>query len=186
MKKLLSRMALVGALLASVAMVGQTTTAYGAGVSGAAVIGQGTISPGLDDTLPGTIQSVTFGGSAIGGGIATGVGTQVGIAVGDFTCTFNGGSSIPETRAAGSGTASGTCNGGTVGTGTIACTATYARAGALVLVVLTGCSASASGPLGTGSASGALGAGLFVFVPDQLTPPVTSYRLVGASAGAGA
>jgi hypothetical protein len=105
---------------------------------GGAIAGSGTISPGLDLT-PRT-QSVTFSGS--GAGVTTGSPTA-----GTFSCAFTGGSSAPETLAAGAGTATGNCSGVDMVTGashSASCSVIYTRLGAEVNITGT-CSGSVDG-----------------------------------------
>jgi hypothetical protein len=182
MKRVLSRLGFLAVILASVGMVAQQAAYAAPGASVAIVSGSGTISPGL--TLTATSQTVSFGGTAVGAGAAAaGVGA-VGTAAGVFGCSFSGGPNPPETQLSGSGIATGTCSGGTVGSATLSCTASYTRVGALVVITLT-CTATASGPLGAASSSGPA-VGVFIFIPTSAPgAPVTSYDLIGASVGAG-
>jgi hypothetical protein len=152
------------------------------------LVGSGTIAPGLINPCPtgvlfgppptlidpcARVQSVNFSGTAVGA-IAS-----VGAVAGTFNCSFAGGSSAAgETTASGQGTMSGSCAGGTVGVGAENCAVSYTRVGVVVLVTLQ-CTGSLNSVLGPASANG-IGAGVFLFVPDQLLPPITSYRLVGA------
>jgi hypothetical protein len=181
MKRLVSKLSLLMAIAATVAMLGQSS-AYAVGADAAVVVGSGTITPGLT-TVP-TAQSFTFTTANLASvpSVAVGASTNGGVFAGTINCTFNG-SGAAETSAAGSGSGSGSCTSavGVAGTsGSITCASLlYIRVGALVLVVLTTCTANVNGnPNNTGE-----GAGIFVFVPTSANP-TTSYQLAGASAGA--
>jgi hypothetical protein len=99
------------------------TTGLAANAGGAAVVGSGTIAPGLS-TVP-TTQTVTFGGTAAGAGV---IGTTP-VVVND-TCTFSGSSVIAETVAQGEGNATGSCT----GTAAISASVHYTRAGGAVAI----------------------------------------------------
>ena len=187
MRRMLSRLTMLAAVLASVGLVAQGSAYASPGAATAAVVGSGTIAPGLT-TTPTLQTNVTFTGTAAGGGAAVGGVGAIGTAVGTFSCSFSGSSSSPETVFTGAGVVTGSCtsNPGDVGTGTIACTAAYTRVGVIVVVQLSGCVSTGSGPLGSASSTGGEGVGAFVFAPDQATPPVTSYQLAGESVGVGA
>ncbi|MDQ1437262.1 MAG: hypothetical protein QOK43_891 [Acidimicrobiaceae bacterium] len=181
--RIIRRFSVLIALISAVALLAQGSAYAAPNAVAAAITGQGTISPGLN-TLPAP-QFVTFGGTAVGVIIAV-----PGASAGTYSCTFSGGSSnvFPpggDSLAAGMGTVTGGCSGGTVGTGSVVpCVVIYIRVGSIVVIIFT-CATSASGPTGSGSGNGT-GVGVFLFVPDQVTPPVTSYRLAGVAAGAGA
>jgi hypothetical protein len=182
MKRIMGRFGLMLTIMAAVGLLAQSS-AYGAGAVAFAVEGSGSISPGL--TLTSTPQSVTFSGTIIGLTVATGVLPSVGTAAGIGSCTFSGSSTGGETQATGQGTVSGSCSGASVGATLITCTVSYSRVGPVV-VITASCTIVASGPLGSGSATGT-GVGAFVFVPTSAPgAPVTSYDLVGVAAGAGA
>ena len=179
MKRLLGRLGAIVAVSVCAAMVSQSS-AYGATASALAVVGGGTISPGLTATP--NFQGGTFSGTVAGAVIAT-----PGAATGLGSCNFTFSSTIAETSAQGQGVASGTCSGGTIGTASVSCSLTYSRAGALV-VIQASCNVSASGPTGSGTGAAAA-VGVFVFVPTSgngVTAPITGYSLVGVAAGAGA
>jgi hypothetical protein len=181
MKRLVSKLSLLMAIAAAVAMFGQSS-AYAVGADAAVVVGSGTITPGLT-TVP-TAQSFTFTTANLASvpSVAVGASTNGGVFAGTINCSFNG-SSPGETVATGVGAGSGTCTapagpGGT--SGAVSCASlTYFRVGALVVVVLDPCTATVNG----NSNNSGLGAGAFVFVPTSANP-TTSYQLVGASAGA--
>ena len=117
-----------------------------------AVVGSGTISPGLTNTP--AFQSVSFTGTLVAAG--------VGGASGKFACSFTGQSVIKETTNKGQGTARGTCSGPK---GTTTSTVSYKRTAANVLL--------------NGTASGAISGPLkgdCNFVPTS-APQVKSYQL---------
>lgn len=177
MKHLLSRATLAFAVIASASMMAQNS-AYAS--LGAAVVGGGTITPGL--TANPTFQSGTFSGT-----IAAAVNAQTAVAAGTGTCSFTFGSTIAETVLQGQGTASGTCSGGDVGSYTITCVAfIYVRVGPIVVIVEVGnCRITATGPTGSGANTGIAGGGVFLFVPTSgngATAPVTGYELAGVAA----
>jgi hypothetical protein len=166
------RLLLIAPIIGAVALMSSLSPAAAAGAGGIAVIGQGTIKPGLS-ALP-TQQAVNFGGTATGAFVTTGGGATV---LNGTACNFAGNSSSTgDNYVVGLGTVAGGC--GTQ----IQCTVvTYVRVGAIVLIdaVLT-CTVSGQ----TISATGA-----FVFeanVPSPPTAPITSYTLQGVSVGAGA
>jgi hypothetical protein len=157
-------------IIAVLASASATASAGAETIAGGHVIGGGTISPGL--TLVPTFQFVTFSGTFTGF-----IEAQGHVAAGVFNCSFTGGSTIGETVLQGQGTVSGSCSGGNVGHGTKSCVLTYVRVGSTV--VTTGnCVNSVTDATGSGTQSG-IESGQYHFVPDQITPPVTSYRLSG-------
>jgi hypothetical protein len=181
MKRLVSKLSLLMAIAATVAMLGQSS-AYAVGADAAVVVGSGTISPGLS-TVP-TPQSFTFTTANLGSvpSVAAGATTNGGAFAGTINCSFGGNSTLAggETSAAGLGTGSGTCGTavGVAGTsGSLACTLTYIRVGPIVVVILS-CTATVNG----NSNNTGVGVGAFLFVPTSVNP-TTSYQLVGASAG---
>jgi hypothetical protein len=183
MKRLVSKLSLLMAIAAAVAMFGQSS-AYAVGAVGAVVVGSGTISPGLT-TVPAN-QSFTFttANAASAPSYLGGVSTNGGVVAATATCSFNGNSTLAggETSAAGLGTGSGTCGTavGVAGTsGSLACTLTYIRVGAIVVVVLS-CQATVNG----NSNNNGPGVGVFLFVPTSVNP-TTTYQLAGAGVGAG-
>jgi hypothetical protein len=156
MKRLLGKLTVAFAIVASVAMISQSSAhAANAGV----LVGGGTISPGL--TLTPTNQSFSFTTTA-----AVGVSNKP-VGAGAFSCSFTGNSSGPETDLQGAGTGTGSCS----GTVNVSCTISYTRV--VVLVVVTGSCSTPGGPQTLG--------GVFVFVPTTVNP-VTSYVLVGTAA----
>ncbi|MDQ1437914.1 MAG: hypothetical protein QOK43_1543 [Acidimicrobiaceae bacterium] len=183
--RMIRRFSVLIALISAVALLAQGSAYAAPNAVAAAITGSGTIGPGLT-TIP-TPQSVTFGGNAVGTIVAV-----PGASAGIYNCSFTGSSSndLPgplangDSLAAGKGTVNGSCSGGTIGTGSAICAVIYIRVGPIVVIIFT-CGTSASGPTGSGSGNGT-GVGVFLFVPDQATPPVTSYRLAGVVAGAGA
>ena len=104
MKKLLGRLGVVLTIATALSMVA-TTGAYATTAGDGVVTGNGVITPGLT-TVP-TNQSVTFGGTLVGGFTVNGQ-----VSVGATNCSFSGGSTIAETEANGQGTVSGSCSGG--------------------------------------------------------------------------
>jgi hypothetical protein len=120
---------------------------------GGAVVGHGTISPGLTTTP--TYQTISFTGTlAAAGNPASKAGT--------YTCNFTGSSSIAETLQKGKGTAKGSCSGSK---GTATATVRYGRNGGVVTL--------------NGSSTGALVGtitGVCNFVPTT-APKVKAYQL---------
>lgn len=163
--------------MATVALGGHITPAHSTGVSVAAIVGTGTITPGL--TTASAAQDVSFTGLGAGGGAVTGAG--VGTAGPLVDCAFNG--SGVGSVISGSGTVDGTCNGnGPLGTGAVTCdNLPFAQVGGIVVVGPHACSATAAGPAGSGASSGTVG-GVFLFVPTS-GPQVVSYALAGVAAG---
>lgn len=136
--------------------VGIVGVFIGAGPAGAAagtgaVVGHGTISPGLTNTP--TAQHISFTGTLAAAGTKNS---------GTYACSFTGASSIAETLNKGKGTARGTCSGSK---GTATSTVSYTRTSSNV--VLSGVS--------TGAISGHI-TGDCVFVPTS-APQVKSYQL---------
>jgi hypothetical protein len=177
-KRLISKLSLLMAIAAAVAMTGQTS-AYAVGAAGNVVFGSGTISPGLS-TVP-TPQTFTFTTSAPGNlpSISFGASSSGLAEVTVISCSFNGSSTLAggETAAAGLGTGSGSCATATGIAGTsvsATCTLTYVRVGPVVIVALS-CTATVNGVGGAGVSVGA-----FVFVPTSVNPTV-SYLLAGIS-----
>jgi hypothetical protein len=147
---------LLVALAAPIAMIAATTAPASAASAATAVVqGGGTISPGL--TAVPTAQTFSFSGTAKVVGVICGTtyaAADVGISA--------DGNDLLGNVAEGAGLLNVTIGG---------CTASgaYVRVGAAVVVAL-------ALPVAT------LGTGLCGFVPDQLTPPVTSYQVKCASA----
>ncbi|MDQ1437260.1 MAG: hypothetical protein QOK43_889 [Acidimicrobiaceae bacterium] len=175
--RMIRRFSVLIALISAVALLAQGSAYAAPNAVAAAITGSGTISPGLNTA--GAPQSVSFGGTAVGTIVAV-----PGASAGVYSCSFSGSDPNGSLATGGPGTVTGSCSGGTVGSGTVVCVVTFVRVGAIVVIIIA-CGTSATGPTGSGSGNGS-GAGAFLFVPDQATPPVTSYRLVGVAAGAGA
>jgi hypothetical protein len=184
MKRLATKLSLVMAIAAAVAMFGQSS-AYAVGVDAAVVVGSGTISPGLT-TVP-TPQTFTFSTANLASvpSVAAGASTNGGVFAGTINCSFTGSSTLAggETSAVGMGTGSGGCGtavglAGTSGAVT-GCIVVYIRVGSLVVVLLTVCTATING---NSNNSPNVGVGVFVFVPTSANP-TTSYQLAGASVG---
>jgi hypothetical protein len=123
----------------------------GAAAGSAAVVGHGTISPGLTTTP--TAQTISFTGTLVAAGTANS---------GTYACRFTGSSTIKETTQKGKGVARGTCSGSK---GTATSTVSYTRTTSAV--VLAGTS--------TGALAGKLN-GACVFEPTS-APQVKAYQL---------
>lgn len=173
-RKLAGALAIAGA----VAVLAPGAPAEAQGVGAVAVVGDGTISPGLTpNPTAGTVQNVTFTGTAAGA-FVNGVPDAD---VGSMSCAFSGTSGglfAQESSLVGTGTVSGGCSGtGVAGsTVTVSCTFDYFRLGPAVTITGS-CTATVDGVTFTATAGGA-----FVFVPTTVSP-TTSYVLVGATAG---
>lgn len=142
------------ALLAPLTLVGGIGTANATGPNVAAVVGAGTVAPGLT-TVPTPQTAVTFTG------ILT---VDVGTHTGTYSLSFDGASTIDETVARGQGAGTLTVNGEDS-------TVTYDRNVNLVIV---------SGEVSFGSDKHKLDAAACVFVPTSANP-TTSYALVCAA-----
>lgn len=179
--RLSKRVATAVAIMGAVAVLAPGSAHAAAGGAAVAVVGSGTINPGL--TATGTAQTVEFTGTAAGAAFAA---TPAVADAGAVNCAFRGGSSGPvalETSAAGTGNVTGTCtgNGLVLGTPVTAdCNLNYYRVGPLV-VVEGNCTVTGGGATVSSSTT----AGVFVFVPGPGLPTQT-YTLVGVAAGAGA
>lgn len=142
--------------LGGLAVAGLTAfAAPGASAAGAgALVGTGTISPGLTTTP--TNQSFNFSGTLAYAGSP---------GAGAYTCNVNGSSSGPETVATGGGSASGTCSGSA---GAFSFSGGYTRAGGAVTV--------------TGSASGTASGAVLCALGFTATsaPTVRSYAVAGS------
>lgn len=139
---------LAAAALAAGLIAGTNPTM--ASPNAATVTGGGTISPGLPDAGC-AFQSVTFSGTA----------EVVGTHGGSYSVTFNGASSICETRASGAG-------GGVLG-GDVNGTVSYSRTGPVVTL-------SGSVTIDNGEPHN-IDAGGCVFAPTSVNP-VQTYQLV--------
>jgi hypothetical protein len=187
MKKLLSRVGVIAAIIACMAMVARTS-AYAEGGGIWALEGSGTISPGLTSTP--SPQSGTFVATvAVGADVVVGAGVGTSVAAASGTCGFSFVSTLAggETTALGAGSATGGCSASFAGTSQslTACTFLYLRVGPLVVLeagtaVGAPCTVSGTGPAGSGSAVAILGAGVFVLVPTAAAP-ITSFVLSGAA-----
>jgi hypothetical protein len=131
-----------------VATTGPAKSVTGVGV----VTGSGTISPGLT-SFP-TDQSLTFSTLAAFGASSNPTNA------GSYACTFNGGSSAPETTQQGAGTGAGSCGGAL----SVGCSFSYTRVGAIF---------TWKGDCGGSSLDAE-----FVFIATS-TQPTTSYLLFG-------
>lgn len=150
-----SRVLLV-ALAAPIAMIAATTAPASAATAATAVVqGNGTITPGLT-AIP-TAQNFDFTGTATVTGVLCGT-TYVAASVG-ITASGN---DLAGNVAEGAGTL-------TVTIGGCAASGAYVRVGAAVVVAL-------ALPVATAAT------GVCVFVPGQLTPPVTSYSVTCVAA----
>lgn len=179
----LRRLTIVGVI--TFALVSWGSPASAAGGGGTAVLGNGTISPGLTTTP--TNQSGSFNGTATGALVSS----KPAAFAGSLNCGFTFASIVAETVAHGAGGASGVCSGSSAVDGTpasVVCSLTYARAGAIVVIVSAAgvpgaCNFSVGG---VGGSTGVL-AGSFVFVPTSPPgAPATAYTLAGVAAGAAA
>jgi hypothetical protein len=186
MRQLVTRLTMLVPLLMAAGIL-DTSSAYGVtvGVDGAAIVGSGTISPGL--TTVDTSQSVSFTSLVgVGGGAAANSSPAAAAAGPLVSCSFTG--SGHGTVAMGSGTATGTCTAspvipGVIGSGLINCTLTFNQVGAIVVVQgVNSCSAQAGSVALTSPTT--VSAGVFLFIPTN-NNPVTQYLLAGGAAGAG-
>lgn len=179
--RLSKRMVTAVAIMGAVAILSPGTAHAATGGAAVAVVGSGTITPGLSATP--TDQSVEFTGTAAGAAFAVGATPTVAVAdAGAVSCAFSGTSSGPETSAAGTGTVTGTCTGAGLVLGTPVsadCTLDYYRAGPVV-VVAGNCTVTGGGATVSTSTT----AGVFLFVPGP-SLPTTTYTLAGVAAGAG-
>lgn len=179
-RKLAAAVAIVGAVSLLVPSSAQAT-----GGGAVAVVGAGTIQPGLtpDPTNP-TMQAVTFTGTAAGFGIGVDAQTELGFDAGALSCNFAGGSSAPESSLLGMGHVTGNCTGtGLFGPISISCGFDYTREAVLVEIVGS-CTITAQNVLGQTVTITVTAAGVFVFIPAPGIP-TNSYQLVGVAAGVG-
>jgi hypothetical protein len=171
-------------------MMPSSAYANGGPVAGTAVVtGSGTITPGLTTTA--TPQSVSFDGTAVAS-VVIGSPNDTHEVTGVLNCSFRG-VDPAGTVLVGAGSGMAMCSGtggvhatvpvvgvpavGTNATATVTCDAlAFTRVLVVVVATATGCTVDVSS-----SAGHTFGVARVtvecVFEPDQVTPPVTSYRL---------
>jgi hypothetical protein len=154
-----SRLAILGvAATAAVALTPTTTLAANAGVG--AVVGGGSINPGL--SVAAAPQTGSFGGTIAGGGV---VNTAPLVIEGSCNFTFSS-TGAGDSLATGQGNASGSCSGTLAAAWSASATLTYQRVGGVVVIQ------------GSGNVNGTP-AGFTVVCSFEATsaPPVISYQL---------
>lgn len=195
MKKLLSKLTACAAVgLAAIMAMPSSAYASGTTIGGGAVVGAGTIFPGLT-TVSTPQTNITFKGTVVGAFVITSP-NDLHVSVGELECSFNGASDIAENSALGMGHGMVMCinlPGGTVvhssiPTGVVPAPATvtvtcerfdYVRVAAVVVTPINRCTVTVSSA--NGSTSGdVIVVGVFVFVPTSPPlQPVTTYSLAG-------
>lgn len=174
--------------LALVGVLGMLTSnsAYAAAGGSGVVVGQGTITPGLD-VIPGP-QTVAFTGDVTGVFAANTTADA-----GTISCSFSGGSQgLGDNYAEGKGVVNGTCSGTGIGGNSIfvSCSALlYVRVGAVVYIL--GANATVNGLVVLNCTVTVAGQTIKVQVTGVLTftatsaNPTTSYLLEGTATAAG-
>lgn len=177
-KALAWAVAVVAAASAAAGMVPIDAAGAATGPSGftVAVHGRGYATPGL--SVAAFTQHGGFGSTTTA---AVGIDGTPGAAAGLGTCSFSWQSTGTETIAAGQGTATGTCSGGTVGTYSLSCPSMgYARVGLIWVWTPTTCSLTIDG-----STTAVSGAGMFQLGPAQSGNVLNTWSFAGALAFAG-
>ncbi len=185
--RLSKKMATAVGIAAALAVLAPGAAHADTGGAVVAVVGSGTIDPGLTATA--ASQEVEFSGTAAGAAFADSPVADAGA----VNCEFSGrsgavtlpdGSTVgddTETSAEGTGTVTGECTGTGVGGNNVraTCTLDYVRAGPLVAIEGS-CTVNGGGATIDTSTTG----GVFVFVPVPGLP-TTNYFLAGLASGAG-
>jgi len=173
MKRKMSRITVGFAITVAVLVVSQGT-AHAALVARIEGVGDMDYSGGLSMTPTNQSVVLVIDGA---GFVATQSGTSTGSATGLFRCVFVG-NGVAETVVAGSGTMSGNCNGGGVGAAQMACSISYTRLGAFVVLTMNCAATAQTNPIVAPASGAGSGIGHCDLAPTQV-PPATVHDLQG-------
>jgi hypothetical protein len=164
MIKLVRSAVLATALVVPFTLIASTSPASAADAAGAAILGSGTISPGLG-AVP-VPQSFSFTGTATGAGLVAG---SVVTPLTPLHCSFAG-TDLAGSAAEGAGFVNGACGAINLNAPVIGA---FVRVGGAVVVAFAGTSPAKAA------------AGVFAFVPGDVNP-TTKYTLAGVAGYASA